>query len=181
MGSRFICINHVTLHDGGENRKVLIYMYKSKCDLCASPVHKNCTLFVKIEHHNFVRSRHQDWTCQNCVESIFPFNHFTDDDVFHGCLIDSSYDCYPLDPYLQPKIFDPYNFNDEKDYIPCSVIDPDSCYYNELSYFTQTNSNNYHEDSCNHSFAKTLKAVEALSLMHLNIRGIQNNLSKLIK
>ena len=59
--------------------------------------------------------------------------------------------------HVQPKIFYPFDLNDEKDYIPCSDIDPDSCYYNDLSYTIQMNSNYYHEDSFNHFFSKKLQ------------------------
>ena len=34
-------------------------------------------------------------------------------------------------------MFDPFKMNDEKDYLPCTDIDPDSCYYDELSFFIQ--------------------------------------------
>ena len=132
-------------------KKVLIHMYKIKCDICSSPVHKNCTLLTKNEYHDFIISGSPDWTCQNCVESIFPFNHIIDDNVFLGCLLELPYDyCLFYPDYVQPKIFYPFDLNDEKDHIPCSDIDPDSCYYNALSYTIQMNSNYYHEDSFNH-------------------------------
>ena len=35
----------------------------------------------------------------------------------------------------------PFDLNDEKDYIPCTDIDPDNCYYNVLRFSIQTNSN----------------------------------------
>ena len=155
-------------------------MYKIKCDLCSSPVHKNCTLFTKNEYHDFIISGSPDWTCQNCVESIFPFNHIIDDNVFFGCLLELCYDCSLFYPdYVQPKIFYPFDLNDEKDYIPCSDIDPDSCYCNDLSYTIQMNSNYYHEDSFNHFLAKSFKYGETFSMMHLNKRSIQSKLSKL--
>ena len=134
----------------------------------------------KNEYHDFIKSGSPERTCQNCVESIFPFNHIIDDNVFLGCLLELSYDCCLFDPeYVQPKIFHPFDLNDEKDYIPCSDIDPDSCYYNDLSYTIQMNSNYYHEDSTNHFLAKSFKDGETFSMMHLNIRSIKSNLSKL--
>ena len=150
LGSRFIWVNLVALH-GGEKRKVLIHMYKMKCDPCGYPVCKNCTLFTKLGNHKFVKSGSQDWTCYNCVQVIFPFNHFTNDDVFDGCSIELYYDCDLLDlQYLQSEIVDPFNFDDKKGYIPHSDINPNSCYYNEHSYTRQMNSNCYHEDFFNH-------------------------------
>ena len=103
LGSRFIRINFVTLYDGGRNmsnvrRKILIYMHKMKYDLCGYPSHRFGTLFTKNECHIFVKSGSQDWICPKGVESIFLFNHFTNHDVFHGCLIELIYACYLLDP-----------------------------------------------------------------------------------
>ena len=45
-------------------------------------------------------------------------------------------DFYPFDlDYAQPRMFDPFNLNGEKDYTSCTDFDPDSCYYNELRFF----------------------------------------------
>ena len=140
------------------NKKVLIHMYALTCNLCSCPIHRNCTLFNNDEYNDFVKTGSQDWTCSICAESIFPFNHIVVDDVFQSALFELSSDCCLLDPdYVQPKMFDPFNLNDEKDYIPCTDIDPDSCYYNELSFSIQKNSNYYHEDSFNHSLLKVFQ------------------------
>ena len=69
--------------------------------------------------------------------------------------------------------------NDEKEYIPYTDIDPDSCYYNELSFSIQMKSNHYHENSFNQSLQKVYNGNDLFSLMHLNIRSIPSNLSKL--
>ena len=103
-----------------------------------------------------------------------------DDAVFHSVLVELSNDCCLFDhDYNQPKIFDPFNLNDEKEYIPCTDIDPDSCYYNELSFSIQMNSNYYHENSFNQSLQKVYNGNDLFSSMHLNIRSIPSNLSKL--
>ena len=79
-------------------------------------------------------------TTWNKAYSILLYSILVDDTVFHNVLVAN--DCCLLDPcFIQPKIFDPFNLNDEKDYIPCTDIDPDSCYYNELSFSIQMNSN----------------------------------------
>ena len=157
-------------------------MYALTCNLCSCPIHRNCTLFTNDEYNDFVKTGSQDWTCRICAESIFPFNHIAVDDVFQSALFELSSDCCLLDPdYVQPKMFDPFNLNDEKDYIPCTDIDPDSCYYNELSFSIQKNSNYYHEDSFNHSLLKVFQNSDLFSLIHSNIRSIPANLSKLIQ
>ena len=157
-------------------------MYALTCNLCSYPIHRNCTLFTNNEYDDFVKTGSQDWTCRICAESIFPFNHIVVHDVFQSALFELSSDCCLLDPdYVQPKMFHPFNLNDEKDYIPCTDIDPDSCYYNELSFSIQKNSNYYHEDSFNHSLLKTFQNSDLCSVIHLNIRSIPANLSKLIQ
>ena len=103
-----------------------------------------------------------------------------DDTVFHNVLVEFANDCYLLDPcFIQPKIFDHFNLNDDKDYIPCTDIDPDSCYCNELSFSIQMNSNYYDEASFNHSLQKVSIGNDLFSLLHLNIRSIPSNISKL--
>ena len=89
-----------------------------------------CTLFTRTEYNDHMNAGTPDWTCQKCVESAFPFNHIIDDDVFHGCLHEFSGDhTLSASEYVQTKTFNPFNLNDDKDHIPCSDIDPDSCYY----------------------------------------------------
>ena len=69
--------------------------------------------------------------------------------------------------YVLPKMFDPLNLNDEKDYIPCTDIDPDSCCYNELSFYIPKNNNYYHADYFNHSLQQVRQTV--IFFMHLPI------------
>ena len=102
--------------------------------------------------------------------------------AFHSILVELSNDCCLFDhDYNQPKIFDPFNMKDEKEYIPYTDIDPDSCYYNELSFSIQMKSNYYHENSFNQSLQKVYNGNDLFSLMHLNIRSIPSNLSKLVQ
>ena len=157
-------------------------MYALTCNLCSYPIHRNCTLFTNDVYNDCVKTGSQDWTCRICAEPIFPFNHIVVDDVFQSALLELFSDCCLLDPdYLQPKMFDLFNLNDEKDYIPCTDIDPDSCYYNELSFSIQKNSNYHHEDSFNHSLLKVFQNSDLFSLIHLDIRSFPANLSKLIQ
>ena len=123
----------------GENcpicmKKVYFRMYALKCGASHNLVHRNCTLFTINEYDDFIKSGNLDWTCRICIESIFPFNRITDDDVFQNSLVEYFSDCHPFNiDSTQHKIFNPFNLNDEKDYLPCTDIDPDSCYYNDLS------------------------------------------------
>ena len=162
------------------NRKVLIHMYALTCDLCYHPVHRNCSLFSCNEYNEFIKNGRRDWTCRICLESVFPFNHMVNDTVFHNVLVEFANDYCLLDPwFIQAKIFDPFSLNDEKEYLPCTDIDPDSCYYNELSFCIQMNGNYYDEASFNRSLQKVGIGNDLFSLMHLNKRSIPSNISKL--
>ena len=171
----------------GENcpicmKKVLIHMYALKCDACHTLVHRNCTLFTINEYDDFIKTGNLDWTCRICIETIFPFNRITDNHVFQNSLVELFSDCHPFNnDSTQHKIFNPFNLNDEKDYIPCTDIDPDSCYYNDLSFSIQKNSNYYHEESFNHSLQRVFNGHDTFSVMHLNIRSIPSNLTNLIQ
>ena len=157
-------------------------MYSLKCDACHNLVHRNCTLFTINEYDDFIKTGNLDWTCRICIETIFPFNRITDNHVFENSLVEFFSDCRPFNiDSTQHKIFNPFNLNDEKDYIPCTDIDPDSCYYNDLSFSIQKNSNYYHEESFNHSLQRVFNGHDTFSVMHLNIRSIPSNLTKLIQ
>ena len=157
-------------------------MHVLKCDLCCKLTHRNCTLFTIKEYNDFIKTGNPAWTCRICAESIFPFNHIIDNDVYYSSLLELTSDCRLFGPdYAQTKIFHPFDLNDEKDYIPCTDINPDSYYYNDLSFSIQQNSNYYHEDSFNQSFQRVFNDNDTLSLMHLNIRSIPSNLTKLVQ
>ena len=157
-------------------------MHALKCDLCCKLTHKNCTLFTIKEYNDFIKTGNPVWTCRICAESVFPFNHIVDNDVYYSSLLELTSDCRLFGPdYAQTKIFDPFDLNDEKDYIPCADINPDSYYYNDLSFSIQQNSNYYHEDSFNQAFQRVFDDNDTLSLMHLNIRSIPSNLTKLVQ
>ena len=163
-------------------KKVIISLRALKCDLCCKLTHKNCTLFTIKEYNDFIKTGNPVWTCRICAESIFPFNHIVDNDVYYSSLLELTSDCRLFGPdYAQFKIFDPFDLNDKKDYIPCTDINPDSYYYNDLSFSIQQNSNYYHEDSFNQSFQRVFHDNDTLSLMHLNIRSIPSNLTKLVQ
>ena len=85
----------------GENcpiwmKKVLIHMYALKCDACHNLVNRNCTLFTINEYDDLIKIGNLDWTFRICIESIFPFNHITDNHVFQNSLVEYFSDCHPF-------------------------------------------------------------------------------------
>ena len=156
-------------------KKDIINLHAFKCDLCCKLTHRNCTLFTIKEYNDFIKTGNPVWTCRICAESIFPFNHIVDNDVYYSSLLELTSDCRLFYPYYaQSNMFDPFDLNDEKDYIPCTDINPDSYYYNDLSFSIQQNSNYYYEDSFNQSSQRVSDDNDTLSLMH-NKHSIQPN------
>ena len=78
-------------------------------------------------------------------------------------------------------MFEPFILNEVKYYLPCTDIDPDCCYYDDLSYSIQDSSIHFSEDSFNYSLLKVFQNSDLFSLIHLSERRIAANLSNLLQ
>ena len=163
------------------NKKVSPHMYKIKCSLCSNFVHRNCTSFSKDELNNLVLSKYAHWSCRLCKEAHFAFNHFDDEDTFRRCVLELSLDNTNSSLIFSPSmLYNPFDLNDEEDYIPCADIDPDTEFYKSATYPMRSNSNYYNENSFNKSINKLFNNKRTFSLLHLNIRSIPANLSSFL-
>ena len=55
--------------------------------------------------------------------------------MMYSSLLELTSDCRLFGPdYAHTKIYDPFDLNDEKDYIACTDINPESYCYNDLSF-----------------------------------------------
>ena len=87
---------------------------------------------------DFMQSGSQDWTCKICAESLFPFNHAVENEDFLN-ILDEFYNISVFNnpEAMHKKIFNPFELNEDNEYIPCVDIDPDNFYYNDISYYMQ--------------------------------------------
>ena len=109
------------------------------------------------------------WYCPYCVQTIFPYNHFDDDDDFYSAVIEGMLDCSFRLHEINSKVFTPFEINDSID-TPFSDIDPDYQYYRNLHHNGNLNCDYYFEDTFRCKFDK--KDESRLSLFHLNVKSI---------
>ena len=74
---------------------------------------------------------------------------------------------------MEKKIFDPFDINEDKEYIPWVDLDLDKCYFNDVSYSVQSNCSYCSEDSLNDFFCENFKSCILAHFFHMNMRGIK--------
>ena len=116
------------------------------------------------------------WYCPYCVQAIFPFNHFDDDDDFYSAVIEGMLDCSFRLQEINNKIFTPFEINDSFD-TPFADIDPDNQYYTNFHQNGNLNCDYYFEDKFRSKLDKTYESQ--LSLFHLNIKSISKHYDEL--
>ena len=95
---------------------------------------QKCYLVIKIEFHDFMQWGSKDWTCRICAESSFWFNLAVENEDFLN-ILDEFYNVSIFDPEaLHKNIFNPFELNEENEYIPCVDINPDNYNYSDISY-----------------------------------------------
>ena len=113
------------------------------------------------------------------MSCCLPYNHIEDDSEFLNALYGDSLEryCVPINRYSS-RIFNPFEINEDESNVPHGDIDPDTMYFNEISYKINMNSKYYLEKSFNEYIKKNNINNSSLAMMHLNIRSIPKNLSK---
>ena len=103
-------------------QKVQSFNHTIQCKNCLEKHHTKC---INI---NETEVMCELWYCPYCVQAIFPFNHFDDDDYFYSAVIEGMLDCSFRLKEINSKIFTPFEINDSFD-TPFADIDPDFQYY----------------------------------------------------
>ena len=76
------------------NRRTLQHSRKNLCHCCKKYIHQNCSELLKDDAERAISE--YTWLCRLCVEQLFPFNHFDDDNDFTKCIIEmSQYSDFP--------------------------------------------------------------------------------------
>ena len=147
------------------------------CDLCSFWVHRKCIKNLSHKEYETLSNSTSDWTCPPCQESIFPF-YGLDDEEFLFCCNNYYYNMSPdvqstckrlmgLDFNIFHKKVDKSNSDTTN---ALEDIDPD--YHLNFS------------DNCNYILEKednvfTSLNDNELSVIHINIRSIQQNFESL--
>ena len=152
------------------NKKVQSFSYNIECSNCLVKYHTKCI------NENSSEVFCELWYCPYCVQAIFPYNHFDDDDDFYSAVIEGMLDCPFRLHEINSKVFTPFEINDSFD-TPFSEIDPDYQYYTNLHQNGNLNCDYYYEDKFRCKLHKTDES--RLSLFHLNIKSISKHYDEL--
>ena len=152
------------------NKKVQSFSHTMQCKNCLINYHKKCINVDKTEVLSEL------WYCPYCVQVIFPYNHFDDDDDFYSAVIECKLDCSFRLYEINNKIFTPFEINDSFD-TPFADIDPDYQYYTNFHHNGKLNCDYYLEDK----FQCKLDKIDEsqLSLFHLNVKSISKHYDEL--
>ena len=161
------------------NKRVLSHSSNLQCQICNSSIHLNCLPSVTKNDSIYKDRAGNIWYCTVCSMSLFPFNHFTDDEDFMLAIADSWFlqDVVPLTDFrVQDMLFIPFDLN-ESENSPLHEIDPDLQYYtNQIG--NQLNSCDYHLEAGFNKHMSNLKINEnCLSMVHINARSAVKNLN----
>ena len=91
------------------NKKVQSFSHNKQCSKCLVKYHTKCINLNKDE------ALTEFWYCRYCVQTIFPYNHFDDDDDFYSAVIEGMLDCSFRLHEINSKIFTPFEINDTVD------------------------------------------------------------------
>ena len=152
------------------NKKVQSFSHTMQCKNCLINYHKKCINVDKTEVLSEL------WYCPYCVQVIFPYNHFDDDDDFYSAVIECKLDCSFRLYEINNKIFTPFEINDSFD-TPFADINPDYQYYTNFHHNGKLNCDYYLEDK----FRCQLDKIDEsqLSLFHLNVKSISKHYDEL--
>ena len=161
-------------------RNILKHWYFMLCNCCHRHVHRNCTAH-SCDEFTFIKNSAL-WFCRICNENIFPFNNIDDENEFQltiqdfgRCSLNTTYQSL----YVDSKIFDPFEINENDDNIIeyQGELDPDKNYFNQLAHHLSRSSNYYSEDTLNKLICQKDIRSGVFSLLHANIRSLPDNVS----
>ena len=160
-------------------KRILNHSYHLRCAMCDGFVHINCLPYVSKEDDLYVHRNYHRWFCPICTASVFPFNHFDDDDIFQSVILENLVSKCSITLEIlnnQDKLFTPFELNDD-DTSPLSDVDPDLQYYNSISNMNHSSCNYHLEDTFNNKKAQLNIESNSFSMIHTNIRSIPKNLN----
>jgi len=135
------------------------------CDYCNRWTHAKCILLTDVELQQ-LSCCDEPWLCTSCLQSIFPFNHISNDYEF---LMEASND---ID--YQSLNFNPYLYDDSRFLLNSEDLDPDINYYNNIPFV-----DSYYKLPSEITCQVNDKAHLNFSIFHANCRGFVHNFDNL--
>ena len=147
------------------------------CKVCKKLFHKTCINKVDIIVEN------DDWYCEYCLQSIFPFNAVVNNEEFCNLILCSHLAIKTSDiESLNSLAYNPFIYDRKRVLLNNVDIDPDLNYFNsEVS-----------TSNCTYFLPEELKSVlmsynsracnlDKLSIMHINCAGLLSKLDSIIE
>ena len=114
-----------------------------------------------------------------CISSSLPFIHIEDELEYEETLSERNKFDLTCESF-QEKLFNPFSPKDKELDLPLDDLDPDSIFYNDITYHSSTLCNYYMEDTFKNEIALHSQGqIKPFSLLHLNARSLQRNLKNL--
>ena len=110
------------------------------------------------------------WCCPPCVQSLFVYDHYENNDCFHNAVIEGILDCSFQYHEMNNKVFMPFDINERSD-TPFTEIDPDFHVYTTSYSIKHTKCDYFTEDTLVDKFTKSVSFDRNLSVFHLNIKS----------
>ena len=137
------------------------------CKKCKAKYHKNCIRLIATEDTVNIDL----WYCPYCTQSILPFNHYDDDELFTQAIVECQLDCSFRFHEIDRTIFSPFEINQDLDTF-LGETEPDMQYYTEINHIQSTQCDYHVEDTFIKAFAKCELEDNPLSFFHLNVKSI---------
>ena len=118
------------------------------------------------------------WYCPPCVQSVFVYNHYDDNDCFHNAVIEGMLDCSFQYHEMNNKVFMPFEINEGSD-TPFTEIDPDFHFYTNSCSIKHTKCDYFIEDTFIDKFTKSGSFDRNLSVFHLNVKSLPKHYDEL--
>ena len=151
-------------------KRILRHEYHVNCCLCKLNCHKKCLPLFNETDFEYAKNVNNSWSCKNCNENIFPFNHIEEDVEFLRTICDD----YLID--MNDRLFHPFEFDNVENDDPLVDIDPDYNFYNIYSNSTLKDSYYYTCETFKNYIADYDVTNDNFSLYHMNIRSMCRNL-----
>ena len=149
------------------------------CSCCYAKTHLNCIPHVQRNDPLYVNRQNSVWFCIQCVQTIFPFNYLEDDTDFISAVSDRSNDVlFDLDG-LNSRIDNVIELGCIDDISPLRDSDPDNFFEDFNATNLAKTCSYYNEDTFQKRCSEVKDISQYLSLMHVNIRSVQQNFKNL--
>ena len=155
------------------SKKVQSFSHYLQCVNCQWKCHVQCT---DMKVHDITYP--DQWYCPPCVQSVFVYNHYDDNDSFHNAVIEGMLDCSFQYHEMNNKLFMPFEINEDSD-TPFTEIDPDFHFYTNSCSIKHTKCDYFIEDTFVDKFTKSGSFDRNLSVFHLNVKSLPKHYDEL--